>query len=325
MILVVTSKRDGHVEAVARHLEKSGANWVRINTEDFATNIEIELAPASGTGWVRVKDSDIEFRIEDVNAVWYRKPDPIHLSHFEMEPPALEYVEAEFTEVMLGLYSLLDNAYWINNPFATRRAHRKLLQLKTATCVGFMVPRTVLTNMTSAVSRFSDEFEGDLAIKSLGAISVIQDDERSAIQYGVFTRRITKSELTSHEDKIHHMPTLFQEFVEKDYELRITCVEDQIFGCKIYPRRADLTSDDYRFDTQELRHSPVDCSHLKSRLRAYMKALDLNFGCFDFVVSKTGETVFLECNSNGQWLWVQQLTGLQIGEAIANALLSSRR
>ncbi len=46
-----------------------------------------------------------------------------------MDPAALEYVEAEFTEVIFGLYALLSRAYWINNLFSTRIAHRKLLQL----------------------------------------------------------------------------------------------------------------------------------------------------------------------------------------------------
>ena len=38
----------------------------------------------------------------------------------------------------------------------------------------------------------------------------------------------------------------------------------------------------------------------------------LNFGCFDVVVSKSGQPVFLECNPNGQWLWVENMTGLEI-------------
>jgi hypothetical protein len=52
-----------------------------------------------------------------------------------------------------------------------------------------------------------------------------------------------------------------------------------------------------------------------------MQAFGLNFGCFDFIVSKRDEIIFLECNCNGQWLWVQERTGQPIGEAIAGQLL----
>jgi len=40
-------------------------------------------------------------------------------------------------------------------------------------------------------------------------------------------------------------------------------------------------------------------------------------------VSHEGEHVFFECNPNGQWLWIEELTGAQIGKAIAELLLSA--
>jgi glutathione synthase/RimK-type ligase-like ATP-grasp enzyme len=73
--------------------------------------------------------------------------------------------------------------------------------------------------------------------------------------------------------------------------------------------------------TSHLKHTAVDCPQLTGRLHAYMKTLGLNFACFDFAVSKDGELVFLECNCNGQWLWVQERTGQPIGKAIADELV----
>jgi glutathione synthase/RimK-type ligase-like ATP-grasp enzyme len=321
VILIVTSKRDGHVAAVSKHLEDAGAPWCRLNIEDFATNVEVEVTPATGAGWLRIKDSGKEIALHDVGAVWYRKPDPVSVRHFDMDPAALEYVEAEYNEIILGLYALLDRAYWINNPFNTRIAHRKLLQLKTAVEVGFAVPQTLVTNRPESALGFGDQVDGDLAIKSLGAISVMQDEAGQAVQYGIFTRRISSAELAEFSDKIGHMPTLFQEFIPKNSELRVTCVGDQVFACRIQNRVGDITSDDYRFDTSNLEHTAMECPELTTRLHAYMRAFGLNFGCFDFIVSKSDEVIFLECNCNGQWLWVQERTGQPIGEAIAKRLL----
>jgi hypothetical protein len=53
-----------------------------------------------------------------------------------------------------------------------------------------------------------------------------------------------------------------------------------------------------------------------------LRAFGLNFGCFDILVTKAGEPVFLEMNPNGQWLWVENMTGLPIGQAIAHQLIS---
>lgn len=161
-----------------------------------------------------------------------------------------------------------------------------------------------------------------MAIKSLGAISVMQEQAGQVVQYGIFTRRIGYKEMNDHGEKISNMPTLFQEFIEKEAELRITCIGGEDFACEIRGRPGDVTADDYRFDTPNLPHKAVERPDLTSRMHAYMNAFGLNFGCFDFIVPKGGrDPVFLEMNPNGQWLWVQHRTGQDIGAAIAAELI----
>ena len=96
-----------------------------------------------------------------------------------------------------------------------------------------------------------------------------------------------------------------------------------MFACRIEARPGDLTADDYRFDTHNLKHTACVCPDLHDRMHAYMRKLQLNFACFDFIVPLEGEAIFLEANANGQWLWVENLTGLKISEAIAIELLAA--
>jgi len=323
MILVITSKRDSHVGPVAGHFEQAGIPWVRLNTEDFATNVELIV---TATGILYIRDSGKTIRLEEVGAVWYRKPDPVSIAHFTgLEPGALEYVEAEFGETLLGLYSLLNHVPWINNPFSTRIAHRKMLQLRTAANLGFNTPRTIITNRPEAALAFARALPGDVALKSLGAIVVTQAPSKDElIQYGLFTRRVSLAELQTVKETIRNQPTVFQEFLEKKYELRITCVGDQKFACRIESRADDLTADDYRFDTKRLQHTPQDCPELARRLDGYMRAFGLNFACFDILVTKNNTPVFLEANCNGQWYWIEQMTGLPIARAVAQYLIATQ-
>ncbi len=325
MILILTSRQDGHIEAVSKHLDADGSPWVRINVEDLATNAEIVVSPSSGTGLVRLRDSHREISLQAVRAVWYRKPEPVSLSHIAIETAALEYIEAEYTEVLNGLYTLLDHAYWINNPCSTRTAHRKILQLRVANQVGFTTPRTLVTNCPKEARRFADDIGQDLAIKSLGAISVALNNGDHVTQYGIFTRRISRRELEDAAASIPLMPTLFQEFICKAYELRVTCVESDVFACRIDHRLTDITADDYRFDTGNLTHRVVECPELHDRLRAYMKFFDLRFGCFDILIDRVGQPIFCECNPNGQWLWIEKQIGAGIGRAIADRLTAADR
>ena len=48
--------------------------------------------------------------------------------------------------------------------------------------------------------------------------------------------------------------------------------------------------------------------------------LDLAFYAFDFVISTTGDLYFFEVNPNGQWLWIEQITGMPISKAMAELL-----
>lgn len=297
----------------------AGVPWVRVNTEDFARNVELTINPVGASGGLRVRDSGRYVDLREVRAVWFRKPEPVDVSHFALDPAALDYIEAEFTEILFGLYALLRHLPWINDPFRTRIAHRKMLQLHVAAKVGFTTPRTIVTNNAGVALRFSQEVGGDLAIKSLGALCVTQDAPGGALQYGIFTRKVSPAELKEAREKIPCMPTLFQEFVKKKAELRVTCVGERVFACRIEPENGSFP-DDSRFNIRALRHHACECRELYPMLHAYMREFGLEFACFDIMVSETGQFIFCEANPNAQWLWVDNLTGLPIGQAVAEQL-----
>ena len=49
-------------------------------------------------------------------------------------------------------------------------------------------------------------------------------------------------------------------------------------------------------------------------------ALGLTFGAYDLIVTPNREYVFLEVNPAGQWLWLEDVTNLQISKSLANIL-----
>lgn len=321
MILIVSSKRDNHITIVAAHLKELAKPFVRLNTDNFITNCVISIDPAAGSGSLSFHDSSRNLDISAVRAVWFRKPEPLNLSHFDLDQAGREYVEAECNEVLQGLWALLGDATWINNPLSTRPAHRKLLQLQVAKSVGLSTPRTLVTNDMNQAITFFEEVDWDVAVKSLGAITVATTDEDgSVLHYGIFTRRVNQDELQLLANTIPNMPSVFQEYITKDYELRVTVVGKQIFSCRIFSQDNDNTKEDCRFDIRTVRHEWCRAPEIEANILAYMEAFGLNFGCFDFAVTETGEHIFFECNPNGQWLWIEEMTGAPISRAIAELL-----
>ena len=99
---------------------------------------------------------------------------------------------------------------------------------------------------------------------------------------------------------------------------------DEIFACKIDSQaqqeetgRIDWRQG-YEYGLRQEAYALPDS--VASQCVAFLRRMGLNFGCFDFIVPPSGEYVFLECNPNGQWLWIELAVGLKISEAIADFL-----
>lgn len=129
----------------------------------------------------------------------------------------------------------------------------------------------------------------------------------------------------SSEEAFTQTVSFVQDYVDKAFELRITVVDGEAFACKIDSQAMD--EDKGKTDWRQgldhgIRHEVFP---LPDRVTAFcnkfLKRMHLNFGCFDFIVTPSGEYVFLECNPNGQWLWVEIETGMNISQAIAECLI----
>ena len=101
-------------------------------------------------------------------------------------------------------------------------------------------------------------------------------------------------------------------------------VGDQHFVCRIESQHSMRAMVDWRrYDILHTPHCSMDApDHIRFRIQKLMSELGINFGALDFIVTPSDEWVFLEVNPVGQWLWIEDLTGMKISDAIAQWLLS---
>ncbi len=80
---------------------------------------------------------------------------------------------------------------------------------------------------------------------------------------------------------------------------------------------------DWRKFTKSLPHRLVEMPQaFEEKLRGLLGELDIPARYFDFAIpADGGEPVFLEVNTNAQWLWIEQRTGAPIPQEIANCLV----
>lgn len=99
--------------------------------------------------------------------------------------------------------------------------------------------------------------------------------------------------------------------------LRVTAIGDRLFCVRI--DAGGLL--DWRYDYDALTYTATEPPPgLTDLVAGFLKRFRLVFGCFDLVLRPDGEAVFLECNANGQWAWLEEHTGLPMTATLADLL-----
>ena len=163
----------------------------------------------------------------------------------------------------------------------------------------------------------------ELVLKSIDSDGIWNEDDEQ--EYVFYTKKVSSETIMSAPKEAFTQTVSFvQNYIPKAFELRVTVVTGKVFCCKIESQH--LADDCGRIDWRQgdekgLKYSPyVLPDNISQKCLQFLRLMKLNFGAFDFIVTPSGEYVFLECNPNGQWLWIELETGLKISEAVAEAL-----
>lgn len=322
MILVFTNKEDAHPNPVFDILEERGVPFFRLNTEDLLTDYSLSWkADNKGCDFTIVnKKTGHVCRGSEVTAIWDRRPETPKSLPISSTPEINKHNLTEASGFLAFLrYSLMDIPS-IGSILNDRPASSKMLQYALAQKLGFDMPETCFSNQKHDIQILADKYDY-LILKSIESNDVW--DEANGQDYVFYASKVPSESIAETPDEAFYQTVSFaQNYIEKDFELRVTVVDDKVFACKIDSQRQnDETGKiDWRqgydhglvFEEFDL---PVE---IEKQCIAIVHSLGLNFGCIDLIVKPDGGYVFLECNPNGQWLWVELTTGQRISEAIAD-------
>lgn len=224
------------------------------------------------------------------------------------------FVAREWRSALDNLANALrDDIKWVNPFHNQRRASSKILQLRVAQDAGFIIPDTCLTNDA-----------GDVAALFGTADSIIYKPQNPVFLSNnefVFTSAISREDVLRGVASIAVAPGIFQLFVPKNYELRVTIVEEEVFAVRVDAPNDGLSEVDWRhaqfrdiFSVSELD------ARTERRLLAVHRTLGLSFATYDLIVTGDDSVVFLECNPGGQWLWLEDKLNLPVSRSLASAL-----
>lgn len=318
-VLIFTNELDTTVDLVLSELVSFGAEGVRWNTENFPTASSLAMDPYES--FAVITDSGRHFNLSEGFAVYVRRPEAArYRGEIQIESTHERFARAESTAAMAEVYDLLREHAdrWIGDPKVTKAAEGKLAQIRAAASIGFEVPRTLLCNSPEAASDFIAKSDGPVVAKTIR--SPLVDMNNGLLAY---THMLTNDDLNLLQD-LNLAPVIFQNYIEKSFEVRVTCVGNTFVPVAIYSQAvAGARFDWRRVNYTDLQHELIDMPlEITNRCEAYLRHFDLNFGAFDFIVKPSGQWVFLECNPNGEWAWMQAVSGYPIGRRIAELLVT---
>jgi glutathione synthase/RimK-type ligase-like ATP-grasp enzyme len=296
-----------------------------LNTEALLTDYEFCWRSHSNETDFRIRNiqNGLEIRGSEITSVWERRPEAPSTLAFQNTPEINRHNLKEATGFLQFLRYAIKDIYSIGSIVNDRVAASKMLQLQTAQKIGFLTPDTCFSNQKKDILEWAAPHEY-IVLKSIENDSVWNDT--TGMEYVFYTQKIKSGKLAGMPDETFSQTVSYlQNYIEKAYELRVTVVGKKVFACKIDSQRLD--DDKGKIDWRQgyehgLKHEAYDLPQaISERCVLFLQQLGLHFGCFDFIVTPAGDFVFLECNPNGQWLWIEDATGLEISQAIAAALM----
>lgn len=320
MILIVSNERDSVTDLFADSLKKARASFFRLNTDALLIDSRFGFSVNSNIQ-TNLFQYNKPIDLSKVTAIWYRRP----ITPKTNIKSVLEkrFTEREALATTDTLWRILNKCFWVNSPWAIRDASSKFYQLQVARELGLQTPETLITNDHTIVKKFFKECTGLMLYKPITSGHLSSQFSRTQLMtYSTLIKRVdlTKMKL------LNNCPGMFQRYVEKLYELRVTIVGDRVFSAKIDSQRFSEKRIDWRkgkyikgiFTKHDL---PID---IEEKLKRFLEKFNLKFGAFDLIVDKNGEYIFLECNPNGEWAWIEDCTGMPITEALIS-LLTERK
>ncbi|WP_419678441.1 hypothetical protein ACN2EN_05300 [Aliarcobacter lanthieri] len=291
-ILIVSSSFDKTVDFF---LDKYKNNYffIRINL-DKINEYKISI---TDNGIFFEYQSNLINLFENIKSIYFRKIFLPELLEYDTE--YRNYMHKEIYNFIIGLVDSFEGKV-LSRPSLLRKVENKVYQLHLSKKLNFLIPQSIISNDKDFINNNIEL--NNWIVKPLSIGKITKD------------KKIMTNIVNIKVSGIEFSPSYFQKRISKDYELRITFINNIFYCIKIISNKIDWRDDNNVY--YELIEIP---QIVKAECIKFLEYSGLNFGAFDYIV-KDNKYYFLECNPNGQWLWLENKLKLDISDKIMEYL-----
>jgi len=322
-ILILSQKSDISTNRVIDYLLSYKKKFYRINIDsDKLVDVCLHFENGKVAKFILYFEGREPLDLNDIYSCWYRRggipmfplPEMQNIYDlFKSEKISLksrEHLFEESRELHEYIHWFIEN----NSEKIIGRqstAHiNKLKQLSLASECGLLIPETkILTN-------FKNVKKNKIITKSIQDILHAQDEKH---RYMYFTEDVPEDDIN---DTNQFYPSLFQDKIEKQYEIRIFYLHGVCYSMAIFSQKDTKTQTDFRKYNFEKPNRTVRYklpADIEQKIISFMNKINLNCGSLDFIYTM-GKYYFLEVNPVGQFGWVSQSCSYNLESKIAEYL-----
>ncbi|WP_237059449.1 hypothetical protein [Microbulbifer sediminum] len=305
-ILISTIFKDLHADAVTWWFSDSKHEVVLWANSDIPVKqlLSIHISNERRER-VESKGENVNITFSDFDVVWSRR---LYVQEISSEYDAADRAVAKNNLESLvnsGFYLGGESPFWVNDHKSAVYSEYKANQLSAARKCGLKIPDTLISNDPDDVRAFCKKHGGTVIFKPLDVMSWRSAKENLT----VFTTPIKIEDLDD-DDSVKSCPAIFQDYVEKDVELRIVVMGRTCVAISIASQLQKSSQHDWRLGEIEGERPPMELFELPSDIHSkcinLAKSMGLAYGAIDMVLTPSGDYIFIEINPMGQFLWMEE-------------------
>lgn len=323
MILIVSEPFDPTTDDVMRWLKKYNQKVIRINSLNELIRDGIIISPENG----HISGSLNGYSLDQFKNVWFRRRPSFSNQNKLVKHKSISFdgivssINTTLVSEEVIVSNFLDELFDKNKIIGSMKTSslNKLYQLKIASQLGITIPDTKVLTSRKDVLAFKDTHE-KIIIKPLNNMVFMRHDNVSCYTY---TKLVSDEIMKKIPEKFS--PSLFQEYIDKEFEIRSFFLGREEYSMAIFSQKNDKTKIDFRKYDREYPNRRVPFKlpeNLYKMVLSFMEAVNINTGSFDFIYSKSGKYTFLEVNPVGQFGMVSIPCNYYIEKRIAEKIIS---
>ncbi len=328
-IFILAEDGDATVDEVMAWLEyESKHQVIRINNTDHVRYMHADIRNGAADFEICINEH-VTVKLRQVAAYWYRRGqisfNPVAAKK-NVDPALLEsinkYYFKEYEHSIDFLHFLLKSTVPVCINAFSNIFTNKLINLECARRAGLLIPDSIVSNDAEAIRLFFSRHPKCIVkpVRYPGGEASLANQ---AVNYSQCAHLATAQEMeTFLNDRIPFQPTHFQQYIEKEFEIRTFILNDKLFSMAIFSQQNEKTKIDFRNYDEDTpnRNVPFKLPDIiEKQLLHFCRLIDTNCGSVD-ILYNNGNYYFLEINPVGQVQWLSHNCNYPVERFIAHTL-----